>query len=167
IGRRAHELFRDERGDRARIWETYRSALGEEGDALRGKSVFERTCATCHAPRRGRAVGPDLSGVSSRTKAQLLEDILNPSKSIQARYTNYVIITRDGKIHDGLIVSETPGTLTLRRSEGPDETFLRANITQIRSSSVSLMPDGLEQDMSARDVSDLIAFLQGANLNTR
>jgi putative heme-binding domain-containing protein len=102
--------------------------------------------------------------VSSRTKEQILEDILNPSKSIQARYANYVIVTRDGRIHDGIIVSESPGTLTLRRSEGPDETFLRANISEIRSSSVSLMPDGLEQDMSKQAMSDLIAFLQGANL---
>jgi putative membrane-bound dehydrogenase-like protein len=164
ISSKALQLFRDEQSDRSRILQTYRPALGNDGNATRGKAVFEKTCATCHLARRGRQIGPDLSGVSSRTKEQLLEDILNPSKSIQARYANYVIVTRDGKIHDGIIVSESPGTLTLRRSEGPDETFLRANVSEIRSSSVSLMPDGLEQDMSKQDISDLIAFLQGANL---
>jgi putative heme-binding domain-containing protein len=147
--------------------QAYRPAVDLAGDPVKGNAIFEKTCAICHLARKGRRIGPDLSGVSSKTRAQLLEDILNPSKAIQAAYTNYVVITRDGRIHDGLVAGETPGTLTLRRSDSEDEILLRSNVAEIRASGVSLMPDGLEQNMSKNDLADLIAYLQGANLRPR
>ena len=164
IRERARKLFGAAEGDRARVVEEYRRTLRDEGDAGRGKAVFEKDCATCHMPRRGRRIGPDLSGVSSRTREQLLEDILNPSRSIQPRFTNYLIVMRDGRMIDGLIAGETPATLAVRRAEGEDEVLLRSSIAEIRASSLSLMPDGLEAGMSRQELADLIAFLQGANL---
>ena len=109
-------------------------------------------------------MGPSLSGVVSHSRKQLLQAILDPGAAIEARYTNYLVLTSNGQIHDGLIVSETPATLTLRSSEAEDVTVLRSNIEQIRASSVSLMPDGLESDMSYQDLADLISFLQGIDL---
>ena len=164
ISARARQILREEPSDRTQVLQAYRPALDLAGDAVKGNVIFEKNCAICHLARKGRRVGPDLSGVSSKTKAQLLEDILNPSKSIQAAYTNYVVITRDGVIHDGLVAAETPGTLTLRRSDSEDEILLRSNVAEIRASGVSLMPDGLEQNMSKNDLADLISYLQGANL---
>jgi hypothetical protein len=38
---------------------------------------------------------------------------------------------------------------------------LRKNVAEIRASSVSLMPDGLEEQLSVQDVADLIAYLRG------
>ncbi len=73
--------------------------------------------------------------------------------------------TRDGRILDGLIVSESPGTITLRSSHADNETVLRRNVVEIRTSSVSLMPDGLEQGMNRQDLADVFAFLQGRNLH--
>jgi len=162
---RARKLFGDGAADRTRVVEEYRQALRADGEAGRGKTVFEKNCASCHMPRAGRRIGPDLSGVSSRTREQLLEDILNPSRAIQPRFTNYVIVLRDGRMLDGLIVAETPATIAVRRAEGQDEAFLRSNVAEIRASSLSLMPDGLEAAMSRQDLADLIAFLQGANLH--
>jgi putative heme-binding domain-containing protein len=75
------------------------------------------------------------------------------------------VTTRDGRILDGLIVSESPGTITLRSSNAEDETILRRNVVEIRTSSVSLMPEGLEKDMNPQDLADVIAFLQGRNLH--
>jgi putative heme-binding domain-containing protein len=76
-------------------------------------------------------------------------------------YINYFVISKDGRIHDGLIVAETPGTLTLRRAEGEDETILRSRITGMRASMVSLMPEGFEKDINLQAMADLVAFLQG------
>ena len=72
--------------------------------------------------------------------------------------------SEDGRLHDGLVVNEAPGTLTLRNSQAEDQTFLRSNIEEIRASSVSLMPEGLESDLGPQDVADLISFLQGLDL---
>jgi putative heme-binding domain-containing protein len=74
------------------------------------------------------------------------------------------VVTRDGRIRDGLIANESRGTITLRRSESEDETILRSNIGEIKASPVSLMPDGLEQGMSQHDMADLVAYLQATHL---
>lgn len=163
ISARARRLFQDETSDRVAVVASYQPTLDQEGNAKLGRGIFEKNCGNCHRPRRGSRVGPDLSGVSSQTKAQLLQSILNPSRVIDGRYTNYIVTTKNGRIIDGLILSETPGTLTLRR-EGGDKTILRSQVAEIRASPVSLMPDGLEESISQRDMADLIAFLQGRDL---
>jgi putative heme-binding domain-containing protein len=163
---RARRLFAEQPGDRARIVASYRPALDLAGDATRGRPIFEKNCRQCHLPQKGRRIGPDLSGVSSQTKQQLLQSILDPSREIQPRFANYIVTTKDGRLLDGLIVSESPGTITLRSSSAEDTTILRANVADIRTSSLSLMPEGLEQGMSRQDLADVIAFLQGRNLST-
>ena len=70
-------------------------------------------------------------------------------------------MTKDGRIHDGIKVTETPGSLTLRNPDEGDDSILRTNIVEIRASSVSLMPEGLEKNLSKGDMANLIAFLQG------
>jgi putative membrane-bound dehydrogenase-like protein len=162
IAQRARNLFQNTSSDRAKVVESYRNVLNITGDEKRGKIVFETNCARCHMPRaQGGRVGPDLSGVNNKTKEELLTSILNPSYAIEPRYVHYVVTSKDGEIHDGVIANETPGALTLRGgTEIGDETILRANIADIRASSVSLMPDGLEQSMSRQDIADVIAYLR-------
>jgi hypothetical protein len=48
----------------------------------------------------------------------------------------------------------------LRRAEGVEETLLRSEIDELRSTGQSLMPDGLEQSLNLQDMADLIAFLR-------
>jgi len=112
---------------------------------------------------RGRPqVGPDLSGVNNKTKEELLNSILNPSAAIEPRFINYLITTRDGHLHDGVIGGETPGMITLRNgSEEGDELILRSNIVEMRASSVSLMPEDLEKSLSKQELADVIAYLRG------
>ena len=59
----------------------------------------------------------------------------------------------------GLLVGETARALTLR-GEIQDVTLLRREIERIRASSVSLMPDGLEQQIPIADMADLISYLR-------
>src|SRR4029077_19330792 len=127
----------------------------------RGTLVFDNNCARCHMPRlQGGRVGPDLSGVNNKTKEELLTSILNPSYAIEPHYVHYVVTTKDGEIHDGVIAGETPGAITLRGGTEGDETILRQNVANVRASTVSLMPEGLEQSMSRQDVADVIAYLR-------
>jgi putative heme-binding domain-containing protein len=133
------------------------------GDSVHGRQVLEKNCGRCHLAGRGHVqVGPDLSGVNNKTKEELLTSILNPSAAIDPRYINYIVTTKDGKIHDGVIGNETPGIITLRNgSEDGDDVILRSNIAEMRASSVSLMPEDLEQAMSKQDLADVIAYLRG------
>ncbi|HKW99916.1 MAG TPA: PVC-type heme-binding CxxCH protein [Bryobacteraceae bacterium] len=162
IAERARHVFQDQSSDRAKVVENYRDVLKMTGDEQRGKKAFETNCARCHLPRKqGGRVGPDLSGVNNKTKEELLTSILNPSYAIEPHYVHYVVTTKDGQIHDGVIANETPGAITLRGgTENGDETILRSNIAEIRASNVSLMPEGLEQSMSRQDIADVIAYLR-------
>jgi putative heme-binding domain-containing protein len=103
-----------------------------------------------------------LSGINNKTKEELLTSILNPSFAIEPRFVNYIVTTKDGRMHDGVIANETPGAIALRGgSEEGDETVLRKNIAEIRASSVSLMPEDLEKSLSKQDLADVITYLRG------
>jgi putative heme-binding domain-containing protein len=163
IARRARQLLESTNSDRARVVAAYRDSLTLRGNVAQGKKVFDDHCARCHMPRRSaERVGPDLSGINNKTKEELLTSILNPSYAIEPRFVNYVVTTREGRMYDGVIANETPGAITLRGgSEEGDETVLRRNVADIRASSVSLMPDGIEENLSKQDLADLIAYLRG------
>lgn len=164
ISKRAKTLLENGDSDRAKIIASYHDAVTLAGEATHGKKVFDDNCARCHMPRKqGGRVGPDLSGINNKTKEELLTSILNPSYAIEPRFVNYVITTKDGRMYDGVIAGETPGSITLRggSDDGLDETILRKNITEVRASTVSLMPEGFEKDLSKKDVADVIAYLRG------
>jgi len=163
ISKKAHALLESTTSDRAKVVAAYHDALNLRGDVVRGKKVFDDTCAHCHMPRRSAGrIGPDLSGINNKSKEELLTSILNPSYAIEPRFVDYIVTTKDGRMYDGVIANETPGAITLRGgSDEGDETILRKNVAAIRASSVSLMPDGLEEHLSKQDLADLIAYLRG------
>ena len=74
-------------------------------------------------------------------------------------YTNYVAIDKQGRIFDGLLRGETADSVTLR-GEYENMTLKRSELKELRASAVSLMPEGLEDGLTARDVADLIGYLR-------
>ena len=62
----------------------------------------------------------------------------------------------------GRIVVETATSLTLRRAEGAEDIILRADIDSVQATAKSLMPEGLESQLSQQEVADVIAYLQKA-----
>ena len=92
---------------------------------------------------------------------QLLTAILNPSAAIEPRFVNYLVTTRDGRMYDGVLANETAGAITLRGGSEEDVTLPRAQIAEIRASSISLMPEDLEKNLSRQDLADIIAYLRG------
>jgi putative membrane-bound dehydrogenase-like protein len=160
---RARKYFSRQTDDRTMIVDAHRDVLRLQGDVAHGKQAFEKTCAKCHMPQRQRArLGPDLSGISSKTKQELLTAILNPSASIEPRFVNYIVMTQGGRMYDGILANETPGAVTLRgTSEDGDVTLLRRNIAEIRASTISLMPEELEKSLNRQGLADVIAYLQG------
>jgi putative membrane-bound dehydrogenase-like protein len=150
--------------DRRKVVERYRSALDLKADPAHGKVVFQKTCATCHRLEGvGTEVGPDLlSALRSKTPETLLVDILDPSREVDPRYLEYVVTTSSGRIVTGLIAAETASSLTLRRAEKAEDTLLRSQIETIQATTHSLMPDGLEMQLSRQDMADVIGYLLAA-----
>jgi putative heme-binding domain-containing protein len=163
IAAKARSLLESPNTNRAKIVAAYMDAARLPGDVARGKKLFEDNCAKCHEPRRrGGRVGPDLSGINNKTKEELITSILNPSYAIEPRFVDYIITTIDGRMYDGVIANETQSAITLRGgSEEGDATVLRKNVASIRASSVSLMPEGLEDNLGRQGLADVIAYLRG------
>ena len=72
---------------------------------------------------------------------------------------DFVVALSDGRIATGIIATETPTSITLRRPEHVEETLLRGNIEQIATTGLSLMPEGLESRLTVQEMADLLAFL--------
>ena len=123
---RAEKLFGESRRDERRaVYDSYLPALRREGDARRGRRVFDVICTECHqVGGQGFAVGPDLQTVASRNKEHLLQDILLPNESIESGFEEYLIETTDGRSISGLIANQTPTTLVLRRAKGQEDAVL-------------------------------------------
>jgi putative membrane-bound dehydrogenase-like protein len=148
--------------ERRAILDRYRAATEGSGDAARGLEVFRRVCATCHRVRGvGTVVGPDIGDTRTKTREMLLADILDPNAAIDGNYVTYTVATHDGRILSGVISGEDASGLTLRRAEGQADTVLRTDIEEIRSTGVSLMPEGVERDVTVEEMTDLLAFLKG------
>jgi putative heme-binding domain-containing protein len=147
--------------DRQEVVSRFQPSLKLEGNCERGAAIFVKTCLVCHTVQgQGRHVGPDLSGIGGRPKEALLVDILDPSRQVSPDFINYTLTTTDGKLLTGFILSETAASVTLRRAGEADDTVLRSQIKDLRADGKSLMPEGLEQGLTPKDMADLLAFLQ-------
>ncbi|HWL10871.1 MAG TPA: PVC-type heme-binding CxxCH protein [Planctomicrobium sp.] len=147
--------------DRAAVIEKYRGALAIAGNVDRGREVFRRACAQCHKiGNEGTLVGPDLSDIRAKGNDVLLTDILDPSRAIEPRWTSYVAATADGRVITGLLVRENDTGIVLRMAKGVEETLLRDDIDALRANEQSLMPAGIEADVTVEQMADLLAFLK-------
>ena len=161
-GRRTVALSPEQRIERARILARYTDVPKLRGDSKNGAALFKANCAQCHRLKgEGAEVGPDLGMMSGKPVEQLVEAILNPNAAIEARYQNFSATLKDGHETIGIIVSETPTTLTLRAANRADETLLRADLKELSTSGLSIMPEGLESAFTPQQLADLIAYVLG------
>ena len=137
------------------------------GDLLRGREVFRRTCVNCHRlAALGQAFGPDLRTTDRSTDA-LLAAILDPDRVVEARFQGYVALTTDGRIFEGVLSDETATSVTLLDVRGEEVVLLRSELEVLRSSGRSPMPAGLEVDIPPAEMADLLAFLRSEGIRRR
>jgi putative membrane-bound dehydrogenase-like protein len=135
------------------------------GDIQRGRAIFhgkKAACASCHAIAYvGGKVGPDLTKVGEiRNQRDLVEAIAFPSASFVRSYEPVQVVTVDGRQVSGLVREDTPAELVLATAADKEERIARDEIETIRPGTVSVMPQGLDQQLSAQELADVVAFLQ-------
>jgi putative heme-binding domain-containing protein len=137
--------------------------LDHEGDASRGVAVFDKHCARCHRwGDRGQSIGPDLASIRDRLPETMLVAILDPNRAVEARYVSYTATTQEGLSYTGIITLESDTSITLALPDGKQQALLRSEIEELTSNGKSLMPEGLESELSQQDVADLLAMLEGS-----
>lgn len=159
----ARKLFAAaETGDRMTAYAQARAVLQLTGTAANGRKVFATHCAACHRlDREGYNVGPDLLGIRNQPKESILLHIVHPNYEVVAGFNACTVECQDGRELTGLIIGETPTSVTLRQAQGLEETLPRAGIRRLTVSPLSLMPEGLETAMSPQELADLLACLKG------
>lgn len=145
------------RGD---VVEAYRPALSLSGDVEAGRKVFRKICAACHkAENVGHELGPNLATIKNRGPEFVLLNVLDPNREVNPQYANYVVLTEDGRALSGMLTGETANSVTLTRAEGAADTVLRVDIDELRSTGLSIMPEGMEKQIDQQALADLIAYI--------
>jgi putative membrane-bound dehydrogenase-like protein len=147
--------------DRKSVLAEYQQALSVPADPQRGREVFVKNCTACHKIGDvGVNVAPDIADSRTKTPAQLLTDILDPNRAVDSNYFTYAVVTTEGQVHTGIIASETASSITLRQAENKSVSILRQDVEEMRSTGQSLMPVGLEKNITVEQMADLISFIK-------
>ena len=157
----ARLVLSDPPSNRKQVVASYQPALELTGDPQRGRMVYAKTCIQCHRDgTAGHLVGPDFASVKNKSPEDLLVAILDPNREAQPSYQTYTAVTKQGKIHTGIISAETAASLTLKRAEAKEDVVLRDTLDELVSTGQSLMPEGLEKDLDKQQLADLIAWIK-------
>ncbi|WP_165072607.1 PQQ-dependent sugar dehydrogenase [Paludisphaera rhizosphaerae] len=142
-----------------------REVLAAQGDAGRGRGLFENVaktrCAGCHSVAgKGPAIGPDLAGLTTANdRGELLDAILDPSAKISPDYVATVVGLKSGRVLQGLVRPLGDADLEVVVSAEETVRVARTDIEEQAASRVSMMPTGLLQALSPGESADLLAYL--------
>jgi len=130
------------------------------GNAERGWQVYERICGQCHVMHgRGVEVGPNITANGRGSFEQLLVSVFHPSLVIGDAFKSVTIRTEDGTIITGLLVARDEDKTVVKVQGGKETTVPASEIAEFRQDSKSLMPEGIESQLSPQELADLFALL--------
>ena len=152
----------DDKAGRSQIVKRMRKALDETpGKVEAGTAVYARVCAQCHKLGKvGHEVGPELTRNGTTSLDNLTSNVFDPNLVVGDDYQPRQIITTDGRFVFGLIVEESDSRVILKIAGGERITVPRDEIDVMQESPQSIMPEGLEQQISEQDFRDLVAYLR-------
>jgi len=141
------------------------TVLRLEGDAARGKLIFQSDssrCRSCHVVggKKGEGLGPDLREIGKKyARAELLRHIVLPADKIEDAFATWVAVTRTGEAHTGLLVEKTAEKVVIKNADRKLVTLDARNVQVLEKGAVSMMPELLLRDMTAREAADLLTYL--------
>jgi putative heme-binding domain-containing protein len=141
------------------------SGDGWSGSAEKGAELFDHVhCAKCHRfGGVGSDLAPDLTTLSRRAmRKEILESVLFPSHDVPEDFATYTVITHRGRSFSGhLVPQQETGSLLLVQRDDQVVTLESSEIEQILREPLSMMPEGLLDELTLQEIADLFAFLTG------
>tara|TARA_R110002111_G_scaffold174860_2_gene240423 strand:- start:38 stop:931 length:894 start_codon:yes stop_codon:yes gene_type:complete len=148
-----------------KVVEEYSKVLELKGNVESGHQIFIKRCSVCHQlNQEGKPIGPDLSALTDKSHQALVTAILDPNRAIENKYVSYLAVTVNGLTFNGLLTAESGESITLVQNDGKTKTLLRNDLEELLSTGKSLMPEGLEKDMTPQDLADVITYLNATEL---
>ena len=159
IAQRAKLIFNNtDSQDRNEVLSKFSPALKLNGKSDDGKLTYESLCSQCHAP--DKQLGPDLRSITDRSGEGLLNSIIDPSRQVDPKYVAYNAVFRDGRAVVGIIASESGESIKLNSPGLGQQLVNRNELTSLTSLKLSLMPNGLESNLTNQKMANLIEFLK-------
>jgi putative membrane-bound dehydrogenase-like protein len=155
--------LRDSPEDRQQLIALWKSRLTSDSlaqaDKGSGRAVFNKACANCHRLYgHGAQIGPDLTGSGRQNLDYVLINLIDPSAAVGVDYRMSIVSLNDGRVMTGIIAVKTDKSITLQTAK--DRVAIeRTEIDELKTSTQSLMPDGLLQPLTEEQVRDLVAYL--------
>lgn len=162
VKEKARRLLSEPAGVRDQVVASYYESLALDGDLDNGATTFKRVCSTCHqvGGEMGTAFGPDLGTVRHWSAKALLAKVLKPEKTIADGYGLWSIKLQNDQTEIGLIATESPTSIQLRRQGRAEIMIPREEVASLESLNTTAMPAGLESQISKQEMADLIAYLR-------
>jgi putative heme-binding domain-containing protein len=135
-----------------------------KGDVSLGEQLFTRQgCVKCHTVKPGEPLkGPSLANAASIYKRpDLAWAILDPNKSIAQGFATNIFTLDDGRSLTGFVVVEATDHVVVRDATGAEHDIPTASIDERTTSpvSVSVMPAGLVDDLTAAEFAALLDYV--------
>lgn len=129
------------------------------GDKAQGRALFQILCASCHQLYgQGGKLGPDLTGSGRADLGYLLENIVAPNSVVPAEYQMSIVTLNDQRILSGVVSSFDDRKVTLQ-TLNDEVTIEKSSIANTTRVADSMMPPGLLDALSAKQIRDLVAYL--------
>ncbi len=138
------------------------AAIKDPGDAALGAQLFEKQrCVNCHSVAKSQPIkGPYLGDVAARySRAELVESILKPSAKIAQGFETQKLALSSGQVYEGFVVREAGDEIELRNSAGAVTIVPKKDIEERGKSDLSVMPQGLLDPLTPRDLASILAYL--------
>ena len=91
----------------------------------------------------------------------VLQEILEPSKSIEEKYRNVTLELGDENSLSGLVLAEDKDSVTIQTGPAANQIqkLAKSAIKSRKASALSLMPAGLLNSLDKEQILDLLAYL--------
>ncbi|MDY3556021.1 c-type cytochrome [Gemmata sp. JC717] len=150
--------------ERAALIAKWKGVLTEDSikkaDPVNGRVMFTKHCAACHKMfGEGQSVAPELTGSQRASLEYVLENVLDPSAVVPSEYRLVNFTLADDRVVSGIVLRETKDAVTVR-TVNDTLTVPVADVVTRKPTNVSIMPEGLFDQMKPDEVRDLIAYLR-------
>lgn len=147
------------------------TVLALTGSATRGRLIFYSDgarCRNCHDLNDAeKSTGPTLVEIRKKypRRSEMLTHILKPSLKVDEKFATWSVVTDDGKINNGLLVSQNVDEVILKTAERKTIRIEKSRIDVMKKSPQSLMPQAILSDQTAQEAADLLAWFGAEDAN--
>jgi len=145
------------------VKEVVAQVVKTKGDIALGEQLFTRnTCVACHTTSQEQAQkGPYLGNITETYKRpDLAEAILDPGKTIAQGFATNMFTLKDGTVNVGFVTREAADKVTVRNIAAQESTFAVKDIVKRETLPTSLMPPGLVNNLTVKQLAGLLDYLE-------